>query len=184
MIGKDGTKIMVRNHIPYEDKIQLCRDVIENCVMVHDDSCCYEGININAERIKAVVKYYTNVNTEDADANAVCDFMINNDLIGQVRNYIHDDFYELEDVYVTMLNMVVDTYEDDVSLKKAIRRSFGFLFTGEDITESMAQAEATSSILFDALGALRKAEKEKEEKIDAGKLSVGGNIINFAKKTE
>ena len=184
LIGKDGTKIIVRNHIPYEDKIQLCRDVIENCVMIHDDSCCYEGIDISAERIKAIVKYYTNVNTEDADANAVCDFVINNDLIGQIRDYIHDDFYEMEDIYVNMINMVMDTYEDDMSLKKAIRRSFGFLFTGEDITESMAKAEATSSILFDALGALRKAEKEKEEKIDAGKLSVGGNIINFAKKTE
>lgn len=182
--GKDGTKIVVRDHIPYADKVQMCRDIIENCIMIHDDSCCYENVNINAERIKAVVHYYTNIPVEGADAQEVADFVINNALIGQIREYIHDDYMEAEDVYITMLNMVIDTYEDDMSLKKAIKKSFGFLWSGEDVSESMAKIAAEKGVLFDAMDALRKVNQKKEEEIDHGQLTVGGNVISFAKKTE
>lgn len=180
--GKDGAVITVRNHISYADKIQMAQDVIENCVMIHDDSCCCESHMIYAERIKAMVKYYTNVPVDDVDAGDVADFMINNELIGNVREYIHDDWFEAEDIYVTMLNMVLDTYTDDMSLGKAVKKSFGFLFNGEDVTETMAKAELTKETLFKALDAIGKKEKEEQEKIDDGKLMVGNNILNFARK--
>lgn len=182
LTGKDGTVIVVRDHISYEDKIQMARDVIENCVMIHDDSCCYESHMIYAEKIKAMVKYYTNVVVDEATAEEVCDFMINNGLIGQLREFIHDDYYEAEDVYVTMLNMVLETYDDDMSLRKAIKTSFGFLFNGEDITESMAKAELTKDTLFKALDAINQKEQEASENMDNGKLKVGNNILNFARK--
>ena len=182
LIGNDGIKITARNHIPYEDKVSLCREIIENSIMIHDDSCCYENVNIHAERIMAVMKYYTNVIVDDAEAMEVCDFAINNGLIEQVREYIHDDLFELEDIYYTMLNMVIDTYTDDMSLKKAIKTSFGFLFNGEDITESLAKAEMTRDTMFKALNALNAKEKEESEKLDKGKLTVSGKILNFAKK--
>ena len=180
--GKDGVSITVRNHIPYEDKIQMAKDVIENCVMIHDDSCCYIGVDTYAEKIKAIVKYYTDVPVDGADAHAVADFVINNDLLGKIREYIHDDYSEAEDVYVTMLDMVMDIYTDDMSLRKAVRTSFGFLFNGEDITESMAKAEMTKDTLFDALNAINKKEQESKENIDNGKLKVGSNILNFARR--
>lgn len=180
--GKDGAVITVRNHISYADKVQMAQDVIENCVMIHDGSCCYESHMIYAERIKAMVKYYTNVPVDDVDAGDVADFMINNELIGNVREYIHDDWFEAEDIYVTMLNMVLDTYTDDMSLGKAVKKSFGFLFNGEDVTETMAKAELTKETLFKALDAIGKKEQESQEKIDDGKLMVGNNILNFARK--
>lgn len=182
LIGKDGTSIIVRNHISYADKIQMAKDVIENCVMIHDDSCCYENHMIYAEKIRAMVQYYTNVTVDGVTAEDVADFVINNDLIDQIREYIHDDYCEAEDIYVTMLNMVMDTYTDDMSLRKAIRTSFGFLFNGEDITESMAKAEMTKDTMFKALDALNKKEQEAKENINDGKLMVGNNIINFAKR--
>ena len=180
--GKDGTVIFVKNHISYADKVQMARDVIENCVMIHDDSCCYESHDINAERIKAMVRYYTNVQVDDATADEVADFMINNELLGQVREYIHDDYFEAEDIYITLMNMVMEVYTDDMSLKKAIKTSFGFLFNGEDITESLAKAEMTKDTMFKALDAINKKEQEEKEKIDDGRLKVGNNILNFARK--
>lgn len=182
LIGFDDTKITVRNHIPYDDKVQMAQEVIENCVMIHDDSCCYESVDIYAEKIKAIVKYYTNIQVDEASAHEVADFVINTGLIGQIREYIHDDYYEAEDVYVTMMNMVFSTYEDDMSLKKAIKTSFGFLFNGEDITESMAKAELTKDTMFKALDALNKREQEEQNKMKDGQLNVGGNIISFAKR--
>lgn len=182
LTGRDGTKIQVRNHISYDDKIQMARDVIEQCVMIHDDSCCYEGVNIYAEKIKAMVKYYTNVPVDDVDAYEVADFVINNELLANIREYIHDDYYEAEDVYVTMMNYVMTTFTDDMSLRKAVKTSFGFLFNGEDITESMAKAELTKNVLFDALDAINRKEKEEQSKMDDGRLNVGGNILNFSKR--
>lgn len=182
LTGKDGTEITVRDHIPYEDKVNMCREILENCIMIHDDSCCYESVSINAERIKAVMKYYTNVPVDDAEASAVCDFVINNELIGQIRDYIYKDYMEAEDVYITMLNMVMDTSTDDMSLKKAIKTSFGFLFNGEDVTESLAKAEMTKNTMFKALDAINKKEQEEASRIDGGRLNVGGNILNFARR--
>lgn len=178
LVGKDGTSITVRNHISYEDKVQMAKDVIENCVMIHDDSCCYESHTIYAEKIRAMVKYYTNVQTDDATAEEVADFVINNDLLGAIQEYIHDDYYQAEDVFITIMNMVVDTYTDDMSLKKAIKTSFGFLFNGEDITESLAKAEMTKDTMFKALDAINK----KEQEVNGGELTVGGKILNFAKR--
>ena len=182
LTGKDGTMITVRDHISYADKIQMAREIIENCVMIHDDSCCYESVQIHAERIKSIFKYYTNVPVEDADANEVADFAINNGLIGQVRDIIHDDYYEAEDIFITMMNMVMDTYEDDMSLKKAIKTSFGFLFNGEDITESMAKAEIAKDTMFKAFDALQRKDQEEHEKMESGKMKVGNNILNFARR--
>ena len=178
LVGKDGTSITVRNHISYADKVQMTKEVIENCVMIHDDSCCYESHMIYAEKIKALMKYYTDVPVDDVSAEEVADFVINNDLIDAIQEYIHDDYYQAEDVYVTVMNMVMDTYADDMSLKKAIKTSFGFLFNGEDISESLAKAEMTKDTMFKALDAINKKEKE----VNGGELTVGGKILNFAKR--
>lgn len=182
LIGKDGTKIQVRNHIPYADKVQMAKDVIENNVMIHDESCCYESYNLYAEKIKMMVKYYTNINVDDIGAEEVADFVINNDLIGQIREFIHDDYFEAEDVFISMLKAVEDTFTDDLSLKKAIRTSFGFLFNGEDITESIAKAEAARDTVYKAIEALNQKEKESEGKMDGGMLKIGDNILNFSRR--
>ena len=182
LIGKDGTAITVRNHIPYADKVAMAVDLVENNVMIHDDSVSYESYGMHAALILAIIKYYTNINVEDASAQEVADFVINNELIGAIKEYIHDDYFEFEDVYITLMRSVIDNYNDDQSLKKAIKTSFGFLFNGEDITASLAKAELTKDTMFKALNALNQKEKEEAEKMNNGKLNVGGNLISFAKR--
>ena len=182
IVGTDGTKIVVRDHISYANKVAMAVSLVEANVMIHDDSVCYESFAMPAERIKGIMKYYTDVPVDDADAREVADFAINNGLIGQIRDYIHDDYYEFEDVFVTLIRSVMDNYEDDQSLAKAIKTSFGFLFTGEDVTETLAKAEAAKDTVFDALGALREKETQDESKMKGGKLKVEGKLLNFAKK--
>ena len=182
IVGTDGTKVVVRDHISYANKVAMAVALVEENVMIHDDSVCYESFAMPAERIKGIMKYYTDVPVDDADAQEVADFAINNGLIGQIRDYIHDDYYEFEDVFVTLIRSVMDNYEDDQSLAKAIKTSFGFLFTGEDVTETLAKAEAAKDTVFDALGALREKETQDESKMKGGKLKVEGKLLNFAKK--
>jgi len=182
--GKDDVTINVRTHIPYADKIQMAREIIEQCVMTHDDSICYEGFMTEAIQMLKILEYYTDVDTEGVEPEEAADFLINNELYGEISETIRNDWREFLSVFYRMLNSVMEGYKDDRGLTKAIRTSFGFLFNGEDITESLAKAEATKDTMYKALGALNEKELEEKEKLNNGKLMIGDNIINFAKKRE
>jgi ABC-type polar amino acid transport system ATPase subunit len=86
IVGTDGTKVVVRDHISYANKVAMAVALVEENVMIHDDSVCYESFAMPAERIKGIMKYYTDVPVDDADAQEVADFAINNGLIGQIRD--------------------------------------------------------------------------------------------------
>ena len=180
--GKDGTVITVRDHIPYEQKEQMAREIAEAVLVIHDDSCVYVAHTYEEVEKYMIAKYYTSIDTEDVDAKDVCDFLVNNEVLGDIIACVWTDFGIVLEIYEAIKTAYIDTYEDDKSLKRAIRTSFGFLFNGEDITESMAKAESTNSVLMNALEALRNTEKKKEENVKNGKLTIGGNVINFAKK--
>lgn len=180
--GTDGTKVVVRSHIPYAEKEQMARELAERMIVIHDDSCVYLSSEYGKYKKYLVAKYYTDIDTEDLMPDDVADYFVNNDMwkmIGQICGW---DYAIVEDIFKGLFNAVETTFNDDKSLTKALRTSFGFLFNGEDITESLAKAEAMKDTIYEAVGAWRQVEKEKEEKIDNGTLKVGGNIISFAKK--
>ena len=139
-------------------------------------------IRVNDETKKEMIEYYTDIKTEDIDAKKIADFVINNGIEEKLRDAIRDDWNAVEDIFFSMSRGVMDTYADDRGLTKAIRTSFGFLFNGEDITESLAKAEMTKDTMFKALDAINKKEAESQGKIDDGRLKVGNNILNFARK--
>ena len=182
VVGKDGTEVMVRTHIPYEEKVKLVREMLEEGMMIHDDSLIYEGYLMQAIQMKKILEYYTDVKVDNIAPEVIADFMVNNEIIGDIEDAIYKDWCAVQDIFFPMMNSVADTYQDDRSLTKALRTSFGFLFNGEDITESLAKAEATKDTMYKALGALREKEQEEKEKINNGKLMIGDNIINFAKR--
>lgn len=180
--GTDGTKIHVRTHIPYDEKEKMATEMAERLIVIHDDSCVYKSHEFSKVKKYLVAKYYTDVDTEDLTPNDVADFFINNEMWRMIGQECGWDYTIVEDVFKDLYKAVKKTYEDDKSLTKALRTSFGFLFNGEDITESLAKAEAMKDTVYEAVSAWRQVEKEQEEKIDDGRLKVGGNIISFAKK--
>ena len=180
--GKDGTVVTVRTHIPYAEKLSLAQELLERGLMIHDESICYEGYMMESIRLAKILEYYTDVKTEDVDPEAIADFMINNEIVDGIEAAIEKDWCGVQDIYFPMMAGVIDSYKDDKGLTKAIRTSFGFLFNGEDITESLAKAEATKDVIYKAIGALNEKEKEEQEKINNGKLMMGNNILSFAKR--
>lgn len=180
--GVDNTEVTVCNHIPFITKEEMVHDLLTYTIGLHEDSCAYTSADIEKMRLYMIAKYYTDIDTEDVDPVAVADFLINNELINEIKQYINDDMDYVVGMYWTMLDAFMTTYEDDHSLKKMIKTSFGFLFNGEDITETLAKTEAAKDTIYGAITALREKEKEKEEKVDNGTLTIGGNVINFAKK--
>lgn len=182
IVGKDGTKVKVRTHIPYAEKLTLAQEIIERGLMIHEESICYEGYMMEAIKMEKILEYYTDVNTEGADPSMIADFLINNEIIVKLYEAIDDDWDSVGEIFFPMMHGVMETYRDDKGLTKAIRTSFGFLFNGEDITESLAKAEAAKDLVYKAIGALNEKEKEEQEKMNNGRLMVGDNIISFAKK--
>ena len=181
--GNDGTKVIVRDHIPYSQKIEMARRIAEETIMIHDDSCWYFNYMEQAIMYKYVAEYYTDINTDGIEAEQIVDYLVNNNLMNKILNYINDDYRIVMDLYSGITNSYGTTFDDDRSLRKAVRTSFGFLFNGEDITESMAKAEMTKDTIFNALSALRdKEEKDKKNLNHDGTLNIGGNIIQFGKK--
>lgn len=182
LTGKDGHTITVRNHISYADKEAMAQEMAENVLTIHDDSCVYESYRYEVVKKYFIAKYYTDIDTDGVTEEEVADFLVNNELLGAIVAIIGVDFGVVLEIYELIKDAYIETYGDDKSLTKAIRTSFGFLFNGEDLTESMAKAEKTNSVLMNALEALQDKENEKSHKVDNGKLTIGGNIINFAKK--
>ena len=180
--GNDGTEITVRNHISFVEKEALVNDLALSTIVDHDGSCVYTSSSFEKLRLYAIAKYYTDIDVEGYEFEDVADFIINNGLADEIDKYIGDDFDVVISIYWNTYYALETTYKDDGSLSKALRTSFGFLFNGEDITESLAKAEAAKDTVYGAIEAWRKVEKEKEENVHDGKMLVAGNMINFAKK--
>lgn len=184
LTGADGVEVTIRTHIPYADRIAFAKEWAENTIIEHDDSCLYTGYEKNLYEMYLTAKYYTDINTDGATPEEIANFLLNDQLWGKITEELREELYEIQDLYNGIAGSFYTTYTDDRSLTKAIRTSFGFLFNGEDITESLAKAEATSGVMMKALDALNKKEKEESERVTGGKLNVGGNLINFARKKE
>lgn len=184
IIGSDGVHVTVVNHISYVDKEQMANAIAQVTLSLYNESCAYENAGYDKTLKYMVAQFYTDIDVEDESPDNVADFLINNDLWNEIRDFISDDIT----VVLTMYNMIMDSailvYNDDKSLKTAIRTSFGFLFNGEDLTETLAKAEAAKDTVYNAVGAVRELEKEKQGKLKKGKMDIGGKVINFAKKED
>ena len=180
--GKDGTEVVVRDHIPYEEKLAFAQEMAEMTIMIHDDSCAYDSFEWETIEKYLVAKYYTNIETEEVNPRDVADFLCNNEIGEKIFGAIYNDYQDTYEMAVRMRRSVITTFDDDRSIAKAIRTSFGFLFNGEDVTESLAKAEIMKDTIYNAISALREKEKEDSENVKNGKLNIGGNVINFAKK--
>ena len=74
-------------------------------------------------------------------------------------------------------------HEKEHSLARKVDRAFGFLFTGEDLTEQIAQAEGINEKLVDMFDAVREREQKNAMlKNSKAKVSSGGAVLNMAKK--
>lgn len=182
--ANDGTEVIVRDHIAYADKEKMAEELLENTIVIHEDSCVYTASHLDKEKFYLMAKYYTNIDTEGEDLDDVVNYLINTDVIGEIKDFVEHDMDFVMVMYWSLYDALVAVYTDDNSLSKALRTSFGFLFNGEDITQTLAKAEATKDTMYEAYNLLNQKEKERAENIDKGTLTIGGNIINFAKKEE
>lgn len=188
LVGKNGDKIHVRRNISYEEKEALAYELVAGVFVIDDEAkVCYTSYKKPLYETYLRVKYYTDIDVGNVDEEGYAklfDYMVMNELYEKVMNVIMYDYSRCVEEIVWLLKTASETvYEKQNSLGGKLEKVFGFLFTGEDLTEQIAAAEDINGKMVDMF----KAVKERDEKnalLKGGKakVSAGGAVLNMAKK--
>ena len=97
--GEDGTQVIVRDHIPYEEKEKMARELAERMIMIHEDSCVYKSSEYGKYKKYMVAKYYTDIDTEELTPEEVADFFVNNEVWRSINTECSWDYTIVEDIF-------------------------------------------------------------------------------------
>ena len=175
--GADDIVITVRDHISLSDKLRFMDEFIKK-TLINMTNYCYDSYMQVVTEKAMIVRYYTNVDTDDYSDEELYDFVVNNDLFPHIADFIQDDMEDITMICSNMRDAIMQTTGYESSMTNALKTSFGFLFDGKDVTETLSESEALKDQLFEAIGALKKENESK----DKNKISVNGTVINLAQK--
>lgn len=175
--GSDDVVITVRDHISVAEKLNFMNDFIRS-TFINMKEYCYDSFMQVVTEKALVVRYYTNVDTDGYTDEEVYDFVMNNNLFDSIAEYICRDMEDVSIMCTDMRNAILMTTENEVSLSSAIRKSFGFLFDGKDVSETFAEATELKEQLLGVVETLKHAGEVQKD----SKVSVNGAVINFAQK--
>lgn len=172
-------ELIVRDHIPLDDKIKMATELVQVGATINEEQkLMSKGVLWDEVKLYLIMKFYTNLDVEDLEFNDVVDWVINNNLPPLLEDIIYADIIYVEGLAYQMLENSKAAYDKENSLSTAIMTTFGFLLNGEDITETLAKSREISEQMLTAAEQMNKSQ----QKADAGKVKVGGNIINIGKK--
>lgn len=171
--------IHVLKHIPLERKVTMATELAEMLLVPNEEL----GIMTRSAlqevcEVYLVMKYYTDMDLTDVDVQTVFDWVIGHNAYMSVRDVVSNDVWYVTDMALETMENIETEYEKQNGLTHAIKTSFGFLFNGEDITETLAKSQQVSDQMIEVVGKLNEANR----KPDVGKVKVSGNVINIGKK--
>lgn len=185
IVDVNGTQVTVRTHIPMEEKRKMAEEWTEMTVLFDDENnICLNSHENEFIRMYLMMKYYTNLDVDDVGVDDVANLLINTESEGKIYGCVVDDLCYVQDMTIQMRSNVREMYNTGNSLAHAVKTSFGFLFNGEDITETLAKSQILSDKMLEAVKVLQDKEKEAPKKANNGVLTVGGKIVNIAKKNK
>lgn len=158
-----GQKVKVRTELTYKEVNEWAQEYVARAAILHPSGAVYwshldEAIE-NLIALKALTDMDTSsYETEDglfemmdkiyADSEW-SDFMLRTEC-ARMR---------IIDMGGSLFNNLRKVHEKENSLDYKIRESFGFLFTGEDLTETLAHGREVNEQMIDHLGAIMKAKE-------------------------
>ena len=180
-IDVHGEELTVRTHIPLEQKLAMAQDLVTFISLIDDENeIMSESHLYQVGLVYLTVLYYTNADLDDVNATDVFDWMINTGVYDQtLESLVYEDRYYVVEMAQAIYKNISNAYAVEHGLAHAVKKTFGFMFNGEDITETLAKSQAISDKMIDVVGKLNAAETQKAK--DGG-VKVGGNVIRIAKK--
>lgn len=181
-VSVGGETIHVRKHIPLEEKMMLASDMVQMTAMPDEELGIVTTSSLEEVcKLYLILKYYTDVDLEGVEAKRVFDWIIGYDgAEREIEHIVALDYYYVEDMVYTLRDNIKAKHEARHGLAHAVKTTFGFLFDGRDITETLAESREISETMLDTVGRLNEAAKKEE----AGRVKVAGNVINIGKKNK
>lgn len=186
--GKDGTRVTVKTHIPYEEKEAMAMELLlytnatDNETFVMFDS--YKRVLLEAVLI---AKYYTDIDLtdfgEDEGWCILMDWLVMNEVYGQLMEVTAEDRQMVTEINQLMTEATRTSYASEHSLGVKVQKLLGEgVLESEDMFTSMAKSEEVNNVMLQLVGAYREQQKaEKNRK----KMDIGdGVVVNFAKKNK
>ena len=182
-IQAGDTTVMVKKHIPMAEKLQMAQDWVETGVVINQkNGLLQQGHLWHEIEIYLAVKYYTNIDTEDATVEQVIDWASSSGISKKIGEIIEDDEGDVYLMSGYLFANIQREYERGHSLERAVMDTFGSILNGEDITETMANAYGMKEEMLDIVERLKNVSKQEPKMDNPGEVNVGGNIIQIGKK--
>lgn len=173
--------IHVRTHIPLAEKMMMASDIVQMIEVLDDELGIVTTSSLeDVCELYLILKYYTDVDLEGVEAQQVFDWLVGYGAVDTIRNIIDADYSYVETMMWRLSSNVEAEHRARNSLTHAVKTTFGFLFDGRDITETLAESRAVSDKMLDIVGRLNDTTKKEE----AGRVNVSGNVINIGKKSK
>lgn len=160
-----GQEVNVTNWIPYARKIEAAKEYVATAYSFYEDAgvVCLNHMD-TAVVLMIQLKYYTDMDVSKyVSEEDLCDLMDaadeNRGAIDEFCAFIREDsnviFYDIAEKIEWATEKI---YEQEHSIGHKIMKSFGFLFDGKDIAQTLAEGREVSEQMVDHLGAIAKAK--------------------------
>lgn len=181
-----GQKVQVKTYLPYKEKIECAKELVSRAAVFDESGAAYWGYLKDAVCVLLYLKAYTNADvsayeSEDGllalmDGDGLATLMDADALLGrddvELRHFVwaaREDWGKVEDLADAMFGSAAKVHEKQCSLENKIKESFGFLFDGKDLTETLAQAKDVNEQMIDHLG--RIAQMKRQAPVDMAKYA-------------
>lgn len=155
-----GQEVTVRDRISYKEKLDAAEEhVARIAVFDEENGLCYVTHLDDAIKTFTMLKVYTNMDMSEYDSlDGICELAdkMAEENTDNFYEFIQRDFDALMDLSDKLYYNVMNVFEQTHSLAHRFAKSFGFLFDGKDLTETLAEAREVSEQMIDHLGAIQK----------------------------
>ena len=158
-----GQNVKVRTELTYKEIIQWAQEYVARAVILHPSGVAYWSHLSDAVEDLIIMKALTDMDTSAYETEEGLMEMIDQTMgnaewfeFMKAASAVRMHIKHMADMLFENLRKI---HEKENSLDYKIRESFGFLFTGEDLTETLAHARGANEQMIEHLGAIMKVKE-------------------------
>lgn len=174
--------VHVKSYIPFDQAEAMAIEWAERS-MVFDEENGFAAVGHMATIVEEylILKYFTDFPLDDLSPEEVHDYLHRSGTYDKlVRPIITGNMSPVWTMYCSLSENMKGQFEKSHSIGTLLKKTFGFLFTGEDISETLAKSADITNRMVEVMEVFK--EHSKDTKKNSPKMKVGGVTLNFAKK--
>ena len=155
-----GQEVTVKSFIPYATKVEMAEEyVARGSIFDEDRGVAYWTYLEEAVEMYIFLKAYTGLDMSKYDSvdgmYQLMDELAAED-ISELKSYAWNDYMTVIELTYKIFDSAALLWKSEHSVGYNVLKSFGFLFDGRDLTETLAQAREVNEQMIDHLGAISK----------------------------